>query len=129
MPTLVNQGSLITTQDNQCLGYLFAVEGQGVFDAEHGRVNVSFEHAHIHNKHLDSAMLRGLDERCEIGQGSNFYVKKKKDGTSHVVTWLGTVVSDSVHYASGSYTFERAGKKFAGRQRKVGISVFFKRIE
>lgn len=125
MPSLQNIGSLITTGDNVALGYLICHEG-AVYDPSHGRVDIRPEQAHIHNKHLDKAMLHGLDERCEIGQGSTFYLKQV-DSKPIVTTWLGTLVSDQVKVTASVCEFHRNGKSFRGNIRKSGDNIMFKR--
>ena len=93
---LENIGSLITIKGtNTCLGDLMHFDGHGTYDPDHGLVPVSKEEADTHNKLLDEARLKGLDENCEVGQGSFFYFTRKAPDRK-VTTFVGTVVSTDV---------------------------------
>lgn len=112
-PTFENLGSLITYHDNGencCLGFLLNFEGHGVYDANFGKVDISPEHAAVHNAALSQALIEGLDRRCEIGQGGTFYLIGGK-----VQTFTGDLVSDRVSLNGKSITFERGGKEYRGR--------------
>jgi hypothetical protein len=123
---LDNLDSLITIEGtNQCLGYLMYFEGKGTFDADHGKVDVSKEQVDTHNNHLDEAMLKGLDENCEIGQHGTFYVDANHKKIS---TFIGTVVSDVVEKKGPLLTFTRKGKRYRGRTSKHHDLFNFKRI-
>jgi hypothetical protein len=106
---LENVGSLITYKHrgkDTCLGYLFHAPEHGVYDASHGKVDITPEQADIHNMLLDQALMNGLDTHCEVGQGGTFYV----DSDGRVITWLGTEIGPAPlgHYG----TFIRNGKTF-----------------
>src|SRR4029077_17411866 len=87
-PQLENKGSLINykAQDGKdtCLGPLWYAEGRGVYDPTFGRVDVTKEQAEIHNRELDKAMLDGLDNQCEVGQGAMFYAHPERGQTSNI---------------------------------------------
>ena len=129
-PALDNLGSLIPYKndkgEDQCLGYLMDFIGRGIYDASYGRVEVSKEHADTHNKLLDEAMLKGLDENCQIGQGGTFYYQ----GKGKVTTFLGTVVSEQLTVSPGGRNIEfyRKGKLYRGRLRKEADCFNFRRV-
>src|SRR5512146_2808207 len=128
---LQNLGSLITYTDDggeHCLGYLWHAEGHGTYDPSLGRVEVSKQDADTHNRLLDEALLKGLDERCEIGQGGTFYLGQECGGRPIVKTWLGTPVSNVITKRGNSITFTRAGKRFRGRLQKDADCFNFRRI-
>jgi hypothetical protein len=127
---LENLGSLVTLKDgehDQCLGYLMSFAGRGVYDAALGRVEVTPEQADTHNRPLDEALLKGLDENCQIGQGGTFYVAKHEGGIA-MKTFLGTPVSADVSVNGQSLTFRRKGKAFRGRMSKRHDMFNFRRI-
>ena len=129
-PQLDNLGSLITYRDegkDRCLGYLLSTEPWGVYDSTFGKVDVTPEQAAIHNKLLDEASLKGLDENCEIGQGGSFYLVRQ-DRRPVVRTWIGTLVSDQCSVNGHSVTFMRNGKAFRGRTSSEHDLFNFKRI-
>jgi len=105
------------------LGYLAHFPGRGVYDAGFGKVPVSPDVADLHNKVLDEALVLGLDNNCEVGQGGYFYV----DGDNAVTTWLGTAVGRAVE-RNGRYRFTRLGRRFVGKVRRDQDVVFFKRV-
>ena len=124
--SLENKGSLITIAGtNQCLGYLMHFEGKGVYDAEHGRMDVTPEEAKIHNEELEKASLKGMDENCQVGQWGTFYFANGK-----VTTFNGTIVSDNIHLSPGGkrVTFLRNGKQYRGLLRSDSELFNFKRI-
>jgi hypothetical protein len=137
---LKNLGSLITYEHGDhehCLGYLMDFKDKGVFDAEHGKVNVSPEHAEIHNKLLDEAMLQGLDESCQVGQGGTFYTGKpdKMGRPTEIRTFMGTLVSSDLtvkqiknRHVVFNVTFRRNGKVFRGRTSHEHDLFNFRRI-
>jgi hypothetical protein len=125
---LENKGSLITIAGtNTCLGYLMAFKDRGVFDATHGKVDITPEDAAKHNAILDSASIKGLDETCQVGQGGVFYYNRHKNSVN---TWLGTLISDKVQISPGGkvITFLRNGCQYRGLLRKNDDSFTFKRI-
>jgi hypothetical protein len=122
-----NRGSLMTfTNENgqeQCLGYLMNFNEHGIHEPNFGGLDVSKEEADIHNKLLDSAMLNGLDENCQIGQGGTFYFVGGK-----VTTWAGAVVAASASTKGRSITFARNGKVYRGILQKNADCFNFNRI-
>lgn len=128
---LENLGSLITYKDadgqDVCLGYLFDFTGHGIFSPD-GKVEVSKEHADIHNQELDAALLKGLDERCKVGMHGTFYLRKNDCGRPEVITWLGTPVSNQVQIHGNSITFRRASKVYRGRSQKDADCFNFRRV-
>ena len=123
---LENLGSLITIAGtNTCLGHLMDFHERGVYDAEHGKVEVTPEQAKIHNECLDKAMLDGLDNQCQIGQCGTYYFTNGK-----VTTFCGTLVSDKVQLTPSKkgITFLRNGKQYRGRLQKDADCFNFKRI-
>jgi hypothetical protein len=132
-PKLENKGSLITYKDNGqdvCLGALWYAEGHGCYDPTHGRVDVTKEEAEIHNRELDKAMLAGLDNQCQIGQGAMFYAHPAPGATSNikVTTFNGTAVALAQRYGKVMLAFTRHGRGFSGRIRKHADCVWFKRF-
>lgn len=127
---LENLGSLITLKDGnheRCLGYLWHAEGHGTFDANLGRVDVSKDNADIHNKLLDDALLKGLDENCQVGQCGTFYVGQH-EGRMAIRTFIGTVVSTGVKANGQTLTFRRMGKTFRGRMSRQHDLFNFRRV-
>lgn len=132
-PPLKNLGSLITYQaapgdeKETCLGYLMDFSPRGVFDAHFGQVDVTPPDAATHNRLLDEAYLKGLDESCQVGQGTTFYFMENKRPLQ-VTTFCGTVVSCDVSLAGKSgITFRRKGKLFRGRRMRDAECVNFRR--
>jgi hypothetical protein len=129
--TLENLGSLITYKGDDgrdtCLGYLFDFTGHGCFDAAVGKVEVTAEQRDAHNRLLDEAMLKGLDEKCEVGQHGTFYTAKD-NGRTVVKTWIGTLVSSAVSINGRSLTFRRAGKVYRGRMSNQHDMFNFRRV-
>jgi hypothetical protein len=117
-------GSLLTVvgTDNQCLGSLLEFPGHGIYDAYYGKVEVSKADADAHNKVLDEALIKGLDENCSLGQGGTFYAKGCK-----ITTFLGTEVATG-QLVGKTLTFERAGKTFRGRISDQDSCFNFRRI-
>jgi hypothetical protein len=117
---LEHLGSMITIKGtNNCLGFLMPFPEKGVFDAHYGKVPVSEEHAKEHNRLMGEALIKGLDEGCQVGQGNTFYLTKKpaeagRSPTMHrIATWDGQVVSDEVVKVSQlRYRFSRKGREF-----------------
>lgn len=124
---LEHKGSLITCGEDQCLGYLMVFPGHGVYDATHGIVDVTPEEAEIHNRLLDEAIIKGLDENCQVGQCGLFYLGKDADRFK-VGTFCGKVISTDVQKSGAVVTFRRHGKTFRGRQREHEDCITFKRI-
>lgn len=141
---LEHLGSLITIKDtDSCLGYLIDFKEDGIWCpnyGEVGRFGVTKEYADAHNKALDEAMIKGLDENCQIGQGSSLYLTKNKaTGAWQITTFLGTVVSESVtlhqtktyHSRLQAYQkkvwFQRRGKQYKGVNNGSDDLVHFKR--
>ncbi len=121
----VDRGSLMTVRDsNECVGYLIMHEGKAY--SPDGLVeNVTQEQADIHNKLLSEALVKGLDENCQVGQGYHFYYNSN---TRKVATWTGEVVSDDVQTTAMTITFKRKGKTFRGRIRKNEPCFNFTRV-
>jgi len=129
-PEFENLGSMITIKgSDRCLGYLMDFEGHDVFEPDIGRVDVSPEHAKLHNEAFEKALLEGLDNNCEVGMCGSFYLGKK-DGRYEVHTFLGQVVSDETTRSEGgsTLTFFRKGKAFQGRISKKSDLFNFKRV-
>jgi hypothetical protein len=109
-PRLDNLGSLIAHNDRgkeTCLGYLFHFPGRGVYDAKHGKVDVLPDQANTRDKLLDQALINGIDDHCEVGQGNKFYVI---DG--QIKTWLRTLIAPALKRRGRRYVFVRGGKEF-----------------
>lgn len=125
-PEFENLGSLITIRGtDQCLGYLMEISGKGVYEPSLGKVDITSEHVFAHNEALDRALLKGLDETCEIGQSGFFYYHL---GTKTVRTFLGTLVSDQIRRNGKSLTMSRANKVYRGVIRKNSELISLKRI-
>jgi len=121
-------GSLIT-QGDQCLGHLVHFAGHGVFEPNLGRVAIDPQYVDAHNQALDTALLDGLDNRCEIGQGGFFYLLKNDAGRPVVKTFTGQLVSADVAVRGKTITFKRQGKTFRGRHNDPENGAFnFQRI-
>jgi len=118
-------GSMITIKGtDNCLGYLMSFPGKGVYDATFGKIDITQEEADAHNKILDEAMLKGLDENCQVGQGGTFYFN---EANRNVTTFMGTVVANAAKNGK-SITFSRNGKLYRGRTQKDADCFNFKRI-
>lgn len=107
-------GSLITIKgQNQCLGDLMYFAGHGVYEPTYGRVDVTEEEAKLHNAALDKAMVEGLDQNCQIGQGSYAY----RNSAGGVSTWHGTVLASAADTTikKSKITFTRQGKTYVGK--------------
>jgi len=142
---LENLGSIITIKGTDaCLGYLMYFKDKGVFDATHGRVDVTPEQCKQHNEAYAKASLEGLDNGCEVGQGGFFYVcEEPKDAAKKVKTWdrlkvltfVGTQVSEKICNLRGcgpatEIIFDRKGRRFIGIwDKKEGDAVFFRRVK
>jgi hypothetical protein len=127
-PELHKKGSLITFTERErecCLNYRWHIPSFGVFDPNFGKVEVTPEDAKLHNEALDQALIDGVDNRCEVGQGSMFYLRN-----GQVVTWLGTVVGPALVRDGRHYTFARAGKEFRAKKnrRRGDDSIWVQRI-
>lgn len=123
---LLNLGSLITykdREDEQCLGNLLYFEGHGVFEPNFGKIDITTEEAEAHNKALDEAMIKGLDENCEIGQGGFFY-----HTDTQIRTFTGLVVSEDVDFRGKVIIFRRNGMTFRGVVSKDADCFDFRRI-
>ena len=131
-------GSLITIKGtNQCLGDLMFFDSipnsQGVavknacFCPHNGQVPVTKDEATAHNAALDKARLDGMDENCQVGQGTMVYLTK---GVVHFFS--GTVVSSNVVAKTGrkytTVTFSRNHKTFTGRMENDAQCFFAKRV-
>lgn len=145
-PVLSHKGSLIIcnegTPREELLGFLIHSPDHGVFDSTHGKVDVTPEEAAIHNKLFSTALIEGLDERCQIGEGGLFYFHKGRSQAAdplkrvpHVVTFEGDVVAALGHpdcsefrVGTQNVTFVRKGKSFRGRLKTTEESLFIKRI-
>jgi hypothetical protein len=127
---LHNLGSLISYDDHgleRCLGYLMHLEGHGVYEPRFGRVDVTPAEAEQHNRALNLAEIRGLDETCEVGQGAVFYPAEAPGGSIIVSTWTGDRIAEATR-TGHRIRFSRNGKTFVGRGTP-GTAVFFKRID
>jgi len=121
---LENFGSLITVKGTDtCLGDLMNFPGHGVFDPNHGRVDVPPQHAGAHNQALDNARLKGMDENCQVGQTGYAYWSG-----NCVKSFLGTVISYAVKRVGQTVTFHRGLKVFRGRLPKDGEAFNFRRV-
>ena len=138
-------GSLIMVKgEERCLGYLIHREDKGwTYDADYGRVDVSKEHAEIHNRELTKALLNGLED-CKIGEWGTFYLHEPEkqpaatvelagdniaaeanlppaqpDAKWLVKTFTGEVVSDDVTLHGWNHkwvTFRRNNMTFRGKR-------------
>lgn len=123
-------GSLLTWKGtDECLGSLLHADGHGTFDPTYGRVDVSKEDADAHNKALDEAMLKGLDENCEVGQGGCFYYHAVANSPGVVTTFLGTVVAPVHEKTTRVIRFIRANKVYRGVLRPTMDLFSFKRVK
>jgi hypothetical protein len=125
----------MTYQDGKqerCLGYLMNFKGKGIYEPTFGKVDVTDDEAEKHNAALSEAEVEGLKERCEIGQGGNFYVAKQADDRYEVRTWIGTVIALTSHKMKNGkrakLTFFIGEKRFEGWLSPTNDVVFFKRI-
>lgn len=145
---LENLGSIITIKGTSaCLGYLMDFKEKGIFCPSYGEVSrygVTPENAEAHNKALDEAMLKGLDENCKIGEHGSFYLCGGKGRPYAIKTFLGTLVADEstggVHVkttkrinrfgeCSLSVWFWRGGKQYSGRTIAGADLLNFKRVK
>lgn len=145
-PYLENLGSLITYKleaggEDHLLGHLMDFKERGVFDATFGKVEVTPEQAAAHNKLLDEALIEGLDNRCEVGQGGQFYcggVYGDPAKPLSVKTFTGVVLAERVRSSLPArrtgggldVEFDRKGKTFRGRWKPAeGDLTFFERVK
>jgi len=130
-PELLNKGSLITYQgrsgEETCLGYLFNFPGRGFFDPSLGKIDVTPEEAKAHNSLLDEALLKGLDENCEVGQRGAFYLVEHNSRPA-IKTFSGTIVSTDLSINGRSVTFRRSGKAYRGRSSAQYDLFNFRRV-
>jgi len=126
-------GGLITYVEGDgafCLGYLFEAPGQGIYDANLGKVDVTSEQAQAHNRAYDQCLVKGL-ENCKIGQGNNFYVEDGIDSDAQVVsTWLGTRIGEATRKAGtkGTYLLYWRGNAYKYRKYPNDNTVFLTRF-
>ena len=117
-------GSLITIKGTDtCLGDLWHAEGHGTFDPNHGKVPVTKDESKSHNQALSKARLDGMDQNCEIGQGSFAY----RHG-NQVNDFIGAVISNDVTVHGNTLTFRRKGKMYRGRLSTKYDAFNFKRV-
>jgi hypothetical protein len=129
-PEILNRGNLMTFRDGEidrCLGYLMEFPGDGIYEPNFGKLDVSSEDANTHNQCLSQGEIAGLDQNCEVGMGGLFYVGKT-NGQTRVVTWLNQEVSRDVRIHGAVLTFGRNGRQFRGRLQKDDDSFAFRRV-
>lgn len=134
---LLHKGSLVTfidqDQRERCLGDLLVAEGRGVLEPSLGPVDLTPDEAEAHNRELSKALIKGLDERCKVGQCGSFYATKRGNKW-RVITWSGDLVSDDVRTKRKGkmkdleITFNRNGKTFRGIKPPDCECVEFERI-
>jgi hypothetical protein len=123
-----NRGSLMTTFTNglaTCIGHMLFHEGRAF--EPNGKLDltgITEAECATHNKLLDEALVKGLDENCKIKQGGIFYYVK-----GQVTTFTGVLVSDNVSVQGASITFNRNGRTFRGRLTPDADCFSFKRIK
>lgn len=122
-----NVGGMLMIDENQPFGHLIHFPEHGVYDPEHGQVDVDPSLVDAHNAILDEALVKGLDDNCEVGQGYFFY-HTKKDGKDQVTTFTGTLVSADVTLKGKCLTFRRQGKLYRGRIKDDEQSFNFRRV-
>lgn len=110
------EGLLFVKGEGRPLGYLFFMSGVS-YEPDLGGLAVDEKAADRHNKTLDAAILKGLDEACEVGQGGSFYLRWRGRGRHVVVTWMGVEVTTDVVVDGRNVAFKRKGKTFKGRRR------------
>lgn len=126
--TFENLGSLITV-GGRCIGHLMDFREHGVWEPDMGKVDIAPEYVKPHNDALDAALIEGLDNRCEVGQGTFFYLGKR-NGKPIVKTFTGVLVSDDVKTSGRQITFVRGSKTFRGTlSAGDGESFNFRRIK
>ena len=123
-----NQSGMLFHAEGKPFGHLIHFNGHGVFDPDHGKVDVDPELVDAHNKILDEAYLKGLDENCEIGQGGFFYHKEDADEGHLVTTFTGVVVTKDVRVEGKTITFRRNQREYRGRLRAESENFNFKRV-
>lgn len=130
-----SDGGLLTYRDEEGeirpLGYLCHFEGRGVYDPALGKVDIATDQVGRHNKLLDRAMIRGLDQNCQVGQGTVFYVPCKRKDRS-VRTWTGKLVGrlEPAGRDPELLTFVRKGRVYSGRMPRESDeeAIFFERV-
>lgn len=116
---LENFGSVITFQGStDCLGSLMHFQGHGVFDPTHGLVPVTPEEADQHNAALDLAIVKGLEENCEVGMKGTAYLTHDAKGAWKVRTFTGLDMAETVRIIGRAITFTHKGMTFRGQRRK-----------
>ena len=125
-------GSLITIRKtNTCLGDLICFLGHGTYEPQYGKVDISEEEVEAHNKALDKAIVEGLDQRCEVGQGGYAYLSTMLEapGLRVAKTFHGTLLAAAV-VKGKTVTFTRKNKTFRGRILSKDSDCFnFRRIK
>ena len=116
-------GLLIDTNSNRCIGYLIDFSGRGIYSPI-GKVEITEETAKRHNELLSEAELAGLDNNCQIGQCGTFYFIGKQ-----VTTFMGLIVSTNIRLVGNTITFTRNGKTFRGKLQKDADCFNFRRIK
>jgi hypothetical protein len=122
-PPFEHLGSLITRGDTY-LSHLVYFAEHGVYEPNLGRVAIDPQYVEPHNQALDAALLAGLDNHCEIGQGGFFYLFRDAAGAPAVKTFTGQLVSADVTVRGKTITFRRQGKTFRGRQSEPETDAF-----
>lgn len=129
-----NEHGLVVTGDDPnrlaCAGYLFMHEGKAFDPGGYVEGVTTQEVVDAHNKILSQMEIEGLDNNCQVGQGSTFYIRGPKQGApNEVVTWIGDLIASVSHaqpYHGGwKITFTRRGKTLEGKIRKGECCGFF----
>lgn len=128
---LENLGSLITYKneegEDQCLGSLLHNPERGTFEPNFGKMDITKEEAEIHNKELDTALIKGLMENCEVGQGGNFYAEPT-GSVYKITTWTGLEVGEALRNGR-KIRLRLEDKAFEAKLPATDSSyVFFKRV-
>ena len=115
-------GFLVTEIDGEevCLNYLVVYE-DNVFEPGLGKIPVAPAAADRHNKLLDEAICKSLDQMA-VGQTVFLYVSMRDD-RPRVITWLGSLITHDVVKGLPRQSFWwsfawKDGKRFSALREK-----------
>lgn len=96
---------------------------RGIFEPN-GKIDIDSETAKTHNRVLDEALIKGLDDNCQVGQGGYFYLS-----SGDIKTFSGLMVAAKPRIAGRVITFARNGKVYRGHKRNDRDCFDFVRIK
>jgi hypothetical protein len=129
-PLRIEEGLIVHGDQDKpmSLGFLMNFKGHGIYDPGLGLVDVTQEQADRHNEILSKALVLGLDQNCEVGQGGTFYTTRQNGKVTEIKTWTGYAVSTDVTHNGRVVTFRRNGHTYRGQLPNDGDYLNFRRI-